>query len=252
MKDNEKVESLRRYKGRKSNSRVNSEENSSNTEKSDVAEGVYSQMVRKTPDGKTVVLSENLEDDKKTSKRAEGLITVLSFAIVLCIVACVVFSSFEEYKVLDDFALFFDKGSKISDNETYSFGSFDGFVTVGDSLDSAVSVLGLPEKSVDNMYYYNNSYIIVENETVVGYYKNPSDDFRVTVGFKQTNGRISKGDNPARVVALLGSPTYYLKNEWIYENVSQNFEYINSNSVVSKLTVHFDDNYKVSGYIFSK
>lgn len=240
LNEKEKIESLRRYKGRKKT--VQGEYNNSDTEK----------LVIKTVNGKTVVINKKLEEDQKLSDKTEKTVVFICFAVVFCIVACVVFSALHKNGFADEVALLLDKESKISESGNYKFGKFEGFVTVGDSLEDTADILGLPDKIVEDMYYFGNSYLLIDNNTVVGYYKEPSDDFRVTVGFKEVDGKISKGDNAARVVSLLGSPTYYLKHEWIYENVSRQFEYINYDGIAIKLTVHFDQNYKVTGYVFSE
>lgn len=243
IREDKKTECLRRHKGKKSSSVSQIDFTQSYDCKNET---------EKSSDCKKSVVNRNNNANIKTTRKSEKVIVFLCFMTVFCIVACIVFSALYRYDVIDDILLDFNKESKISDTGCYDFGSFEGFVTVGDSLENALKILGLPDQAVDNLYYYGNSYIIVEESTVVGYYKDSADDIHITVGFKKVDGRISKGDNPARVVSLLGSPAYYLKDEWIYENISHQFEHINYDGIATRLTVHFDENYKVSGYVFSE
>ncbi|MBE6623243.1 MAG: hypothetical protein E7621_03550 [Ruminococcaceae bacterium] len=145
----------------------------------------------------------------------------------------------------------FLNGSPVSENGNYNFGKFDDYVTIGDSYNTAIEILGSPETiktdNTSSFYYYNDSYIIVKNETVVGYYKASDDDFKVTVGErkKDIQSMIFVGDDAKRVVDKLGSPDHYLKQRWIYYDMDIDYKKTSKNKGKT-LTVNFDDKYIVT------
>ena len=100
----------------------------------------------------------------------------------------------------------------------FVFGPFEGYVTIGDSVARADELLGEPDVVYDSYRYYQNSYLIIEEDTVVGYYRDPSEAFPVTVGFKGENaaGRVMVGDRVKSVVYRLGSPEFCFGKNWLY------------------------------------
>lgn len=142
----------------------------------------------------------------------------------------------------------FLNGSSVYESGNYNFGKFDNYVTIGDSYDTAIEILGAPETikndEKSSYHYYNHSYIIVKNETIVGYYKAPDDDFKVTVGEqkKDIQTMIFVGDDAKRVVDKLGSPDHYLKKRWIYYDMDIDYKKASKNKGKT-LTLNFDDKY---------
>ncbi len=173
-------------------------------------------------------------------------LSVVSLIIALFTIADFFFTTPTGQKLAN-----FLNGSPVSENGNYNFEKFDEYVTIGDSYNSAVDILGSPETiktdETSSYHYYNDSYIIVKNDTVVGYYKAPDDDFKVTVGEqkKDIQTMIFVGDDAKRVVDKLGSPDHYLKQRWIYYDMDIDYKKTSKNKGKT-LTVNFDDKYIVT------
>lgn len=203
--------------------------------------------------GKTVIVDPVYEKKRKLSRNIDKIITFIILGIVFIIVIAIAVNFIIESPVGDDIIVTLTGDDSITSHGNYDFGSFDGYVTIGTSFEEATKILGLPTPGTAGQYFYNNSYILIENDIVVGYHKDRADYFLVTVGFKdaETNPSISIGDSAKRVVSKLGSPDTYHKHEWIYENMNQNFtknSYYSGNSV--DLIISFSDKYEVTGYEF--
>ncbi len=114
------------------------------------------------------------------------------------------------------------------------FGEFEGYVTLGDKTDRIVEILGIPDEVYDSKYYYGESYLIIENDTVTGFYIHKDDDFKVTIGEAEfeSGKAIFEDDTAERVVSILGTPRFCEKTYWIYDDI----------------IINFDDEYKVSYY----
>lgn len=203
--------------------------------------------------GRHMIVNPALEKKRMLLRKLDFVCIAVMIAAVL---SAAIFASINI--ILDSDAadkMFFGKSPHISDDGNYIFGDFDGYVTVGDTLETAFEILGLPDSynAESNLYYYGYSYIIVDNDTVVGYYNDKSNEFHVTVGYKNpgTTSAIGIGDSAPRVVKKLGSPEYYLKRRWIYKDMNEKFEK-SSYSAGSELVINFDENYTVSGYEFIK
>lgn len=173
---------------------------------------------RKKPTTRKVVLI-NPQWEKKRARAllcSRRIVTVL----VLLVTAAAVISGIS---LLSDShlsdrlraAFYTDSGN---DADPFAFGPFDGYVTVGDSVEHADELLGEPELVYDSYRYYQKSYLIVRDGTVVGYYRDPREFFPVTVGFKGENasGRVMVGDLVSSVIYRLGSPDYYFGKNWLY------------------------------------
>ena len=176
--------------------------------------------------------------------------TIIAVAVLMAFLVLNWFSSTSSgQKIISDM----NNDKHITEDGNYIFGSFDGYVTIGTSLDDAIDILGLPTPGSQNQYFYGNSYILVENDVVVGYHKDASDYFQVTIGYRNedTDPIVKIGDRAKRVVSKLGSPTTYQKNVWIYENMNRNFTYnYYSSNTGTNLIILFDENYLVTGYEF--
>lgn len=144
-------------------------------------------------------------------------------------------------------------GSSITENGDYIFGTFDDMVTIGDNIDTAIDILGFcefPMEIGDTTYlHYGKSYLIIENNIVVGYYKSPDDDFKVTVGDKKKDipRMIFIEDEANRVVDKLGSPDHYLKRRWIYYGIDVDYNRTTGDNA-KNLTVLFDNEYHIASF----
>ena len=192
----------------------------------------------------------NIEQRRNSSEKITVVLYIILVAIVLSLIVLTLFSNSGSTSIADEMRMNYNREAYISPEGNYKFGSFPGFVTVGDTLDEAVSVLGLPTSYRDDCYYFGLSYIIVENDIVVGYYRDKDRDFKVTVGFRELEASIVPGDSAARVVKKLGSPDMYLKYEWVYEQIPYNTFMGGYNSEKVKLTLTFDQDYKLVGYTY--
>ena len=205
--------------------------------------------------GKTVMIDPAFEKRRRHTEKIDkiAIYSLISVVIIIIIAIAVNFiaNSSHGQKIIDGL----NKDKHISEQGNFIFGEFDGYVTIGTWFEDAVDILGLPTPGGENQYFYNNSYIIVEDDVVVGYHKDRSDYFLVTVGYKDENANpyVSIGDSAKRVVSKLGSPETYHKYQWTYCDMNQNFQknsYYSSNSF--DLVISFNDNYEVTGYEFVK
>ncbi len=207
----------------------------------------------KKPGGKTVMIDPVFEKRRKNATRIDKIAVCSMLIVVTIIVISIAISYIADssggQKLMDTLG----RNKHITEQGNYVFGEFDGYVTIGTSLDEAVDILGLPTPGGEGQYFYENSYILVEDDIVVGYHKDRSDYFLVTVGYKDadTNPIISIGDSAKRVVSKLGTPETYHKYQWTYTDMNQNFlknSYYSSNAF--DLIVSFNEKYEVIGYEF--
>ena len=202
--------------------------------------------------GKTVIVDPKYEKARRMNAKIEKTIYLSVLIVAIIAVLAVVIGSFinstSGQKLIN--SAFRDK--RISSDGNYNFGSFEGYVTIGTSYEEAVEILGLPVPGSDNQLFYGNSYIIIENDAVVGYHKDGFDYFPVTVGFRDVdiNPVVTLGDTAGRVVSKLGSPDTYHKYRWTYKDMNPNFLRSNYSSGTSDLVVVFNEDYLVIGYDF--
>ena len=218
----------------------------------EVSDGKFYAGVKKSS-GKTVMIDPAFEKRRKYIRRIEKISIYSLIAVVIIIITAVavnyIATSSRGQKIIDNM----NKDKHITEHGNYIFGEFDGYVTIGTPIEEAVEILGLPTPGSDNQYFYGKSYIIVEEDTVVGYHKDKSDYFLVTIGYKDAdiNPVISIGDSAKRVVSKLGSPETYHKYKWTYVDMNQNFQknnYYSGNAF--DLIISFNTNYEVTGYEF--
>lgn len=173
----------------------------------------------KKKSGKTVIVNSDMEGRRRSAmlhgRLAIALLCILVFLVALGS-AVEVFSHSHEY---DRLKFYFSQGENTEDRELFRFGPFEGYVTVGDSLERVNDILGAPEEICEPLYYYGNSYLIVEEGVVVGYYRDPAEELPVTVGFlwEGMAGRVMEGDSADSVVQRLGSPDYFFGRSWLYD-----------------------------------
>jgi len=202
--------------------------------------------------GKIVIVDPKYENARRINTKIEktiyACVLTVTIIIVLAIIAGFFVNSSSGQKIIN--AVFGDK--HISSDGNYIYGDFEGYVTIGTSYEDAIEILGLPTPGSEDQYFYGNSYIIVENDVVVGYHKDSFDYFPVTVGFRDDdiNPVVTLGDNAARVVTKLGSPDTYHKYRWIYKDMNPSFYRSNFSGGSSDLVVVFNEDYFVIGYEF--
>lgn len=203
--------------------------------------------------GRVFIVDPALEKRRRLSSVFESVTLVVMVATVAAIAVFSGISHLSKQKENKPASTEVNAYASANDEITVSFGKFEGFITVGDSLKDAVELMGLPDNYRDGKYFYGNSYLITENDIITGYYKDKTEDFRITVGFKESEEPLVKGDYAPQVAKKLGSPDYCSKNEWIYENIGDNFStHSYYAKKYGKLTLTFDDNYILSGYIFQE
>lgn len=222
-----------------------------NTLKYEDADGDV-QYGKENKKGNVIFLDTAAEKKRRYSHKFEKSAVYTAIIAVILLMLFIVINWYAKSPSGQKILTELNRDKYISEDGNYIFGSFDGYVTIGSTIDEAVDILGLPTPGSENQYFYGNSYLLVENDIVVGYHKDPEDYFLVTVGFR-INGRdptLNVGDRAKRVVENLGSPTTYLKNVWIYEGMNKNFTYSYYSNSGSKLIITFDDDYLVKGYEF--
>ncbi len=207
----------------------------------------------KKPSGKIVMIDPVFEKRRKNAARIDKIAVYSMLTVVIIILISITISYIADSSAGQKLMDALDSKNHITEQGNYVFGSFDGYVTIGTSFDEAVDILGLPTPGGEGQYFYGNSYILIEDDIVVGYHKDRSDHFLVTVGYKDAgaNAVISLGDSAKRVVAKLGSPETYHKYQWTYTDMNQNFlknSYYSSNAF--NLVVSFNEKYEVIGYEF--
>lgn len=197
-----------------------------------------------------MIPQESIEQQRRYTERISVVLYIMLIILTVIIIAYTAIGYYKNSQSGEDLLHSLKGEEYISSEGNYLFDSFDGYVTVGDSMDKVFEVLGLPESFEDDLYYYGNSYVIVENDIVVGYYRSPEDNLKITVGFREIDSPIVRGDSASRVVKKIGSPNHYLKYEWIYYDIPMSmFSGVYSGKTVT-LTVNFDDNYKLTGYTY--
>lgn len=203
--------------------------------------------------GKDVIVDTNLELKRQTARKFEACIIAILIIIFAAILIFTALSQFTDSTSGDKLLHNAVPTAFVTENSTYDFGEFKNFVTVGDSFEKAIDVLGLPDRYSDGTYFYGSSYITVENNIVTGYFNDPYDSLKITLGYKESDDPILRGDSARRVVKKLGSPDYCTEHEWIYFDISENFASSNSYSGnKGTLTLTFDENFLLEGYTFKK
>ncbi len=206
--------------------------------------------------GREMIVNSKLEKKRMIVRKFDNICIVLMLSAVFIIAASAAIDVFLKSKAADTFLLNTNRSAYISESGDYIFGSFENYVTIGDTLEYAFDILGFPDFYIkeSGQFFYGDSYIIVENDKVVGYYKDGKEEFHVTVGYKDEgiSNAIGIGDSAGRVVKKLGSPDIYLKQKWIYKNYNERFEKNIYDSSEKNLIVIFDDDYTVSAYEFTE
>lgn len=196
---------------------------------------------RKKPTTKKVVLI-NPQWEKKRARALLCSRRIVTVLVLLVTTAAVIsgISLLSDSHLSDRLrAAFYSESG--NDANPFAFGPFEGYVTVGDSIERADELLGEPDLVYDSYRYYQKSYLIVRDGTVVGYYRDPREFFPVTVGFKGENasGRVMVGDLVSSVIYRLGSPDYYFGKNWLY--LSCNGSARNDELPDTSFEVDFDD-----------
>ncbi len=91
--------------------------------------------------------------------------------------------------------------------------------TLGSDEDTVRRVQGTPSSLAGSMWWYENSYVMLEDGIVVGW-SNNSQNLKVHITSTATPKKISitLGSSPNDVVAVLGTPTSINRTMWWYEN----------------------------------
>ncbi len=201
---------------------------------------------------KIIIVDEQAEIERTKNENAINFALVM-FTVIAFVVTVIMLVNFFFSTDIGSSVLRHLQGSSGIKGDDYVFGKFENQVTIGDSYDTVISLLGFPDAPQEEdetlFMYYGESYIIIEDETVVGYYKKPGSDFKITVGDakKDITRMIFVGDGAKRVVDKLGSPDHYLKHTWIYYGID--VDYVRTNVKNGKtLTINFNDNYEVASF----
>lgn len=201
---------------------------------------------------KIIIVDEQAEIERTKNENAINFALVM-FTVIAFVVTVVMLVNFFFSTDIGSSVLRQMQGSSGIKGENYIFGKFEDHVTIGDSYDAVISLLGFPDAPQEEdgtlFMYYGESYIIIEDETVVGYYRHPDSDFKITVGNakKDITRMIFAGDGAKRVVDKLGSPDHYLKHTWIYYGID--VDYVRTSGKNGKtLTINFNDDYEVVNF----
>ena len=167
--------------------------------------------------GKPVIINPKWEHRRNLTvkhSRRIILIATLSVAVVALRIGMQQFSHSRFFDRLQ-YAFQYDADNAA---DGMNFEPIDGYVTVGDSVERATELLGEPDFIESNFYYYGKSYLIFEEDKVVGYYRAPDDAIPVSVGQRGKNpsGRVMVGDSMKNVIYLLGSPEFCFGKNWLY------------------------------------
>lgn len=200
---------------------------------------------RKT--GSVVVLNPYYERKRKQKIAAVLRIVVwLCFTVaVLAVVSAIDYITSTHTGDRLKTAFLFSDGD---DREFYErFESFENYVTLGDSAEKIEAVLGTPDRMEGTLLYYGDSYLIVEENRVVGFYRDPTEALAVTLGFQgeKAAGKVLVGDSAQNVVYRLGTPDYCFYQNWLYLHCNGTAE------TVGEADTNFEVNFNEQGIVVS-
>lgn len=205
--------------------------------------------------GRRVLVNPTFKKRRKLTQQIEACFVLMMSICVFILAVITAWDLFCDSRFGSELLFNLNRSRYISEDGNYIFGPFDGYVTIGDSAEYAYEILGAPDE-IDReagMLRYGSSYLLLDGDTVVGYYKSRMDEFHVTVGYQTTalyQNAVELHESASRIISKLGSPDYYLKRRWIYENTDLHF--LRSDDAETDLVILFDEDYFVSAYEFVK
>lgn len=214
--------------------------------------GVYKKLRKKR---KLIIVDEEAEVQRRKYDRYSKIVLAF-FAVIAVVISIAILYNYISSTDFGQMVIYRITGTPINESGDYIYGSFDDMVTIGDSHDRALEILGypdLPEEQNGILYlHYGDSYVALENDIVTAFYK-ADENFKVTIGTacEGVNRIIFVGDDAKRVVDMLGTPNQYMKKTWIYHGMT--VDYTRTNYEKGKdLKIQFSDNYKVESITFEQ
>ncbi len=175
---------------------------------------------------KNVLVLPHLEKINVAARQLQTIILVVILLVTGSVCGLYLYEKVTGHNAGDFVKSITSSGPYIAKNGYMVFGKFDGYVTLGDKTKRVVEILGVPDWVYDSKYYFNESYLIIENDTVVGFCIDENDDIKITIGdpVYESDKSIFEGDRADRVVSILGTPKYCEKTTWIYDDVLITFD----------------------------
>lgn len=202
---------------------------------------------RRRKNGSIVLLNPYYE-----RKRKEKVNALLRVVLWLCfIVAVVVIVTGIDYVTsthtgdrLRSAFLYSDKDDRAFHER---FEPIENYVTLGDNAERIEEILGTPDRMDGTLYYYGDSYLIVEEDRIIGFYRDPTESLAVTLGFQgeKAAGKVLVGDSAQNVVYRLGTPDYCFYQNWLYLNCNGTAE------TVGQANTNFEVNFNEKGIVVS-